>query len=215
MSSPDERSPCGAPPPWPRVSSEAGPNLIVCRARFDVMTNPRTGRDLRRTVLETPDWVNVVALTPERRLVLVRQYRFGSSALTLEIPGGVVDPGEAPADAARRELREEAGYTSERWLPLGAVEPNPAFHDNLCHHWLALGARRTAEQELDEGEDIEVLELALDEVRQRIAEGEIRHALVLTALSKVLDLRGPRGLDAPAGAPSAGGIPPTPHPPTP
>jgi len=180
-----------SPRPWPLLASEEGPNLLVCRARFDTLTNPRTGAELRRTVLRTPDWVNVVALTPERLLVMVRQYRFGSRTITTEIPGGVVDPGEAHADAARRELREEAGYTAERWSYLGCVEPNPAFHDNLCHHWLAEDALPTHDQELDPGEDIVIATLELDDVRAQIAAGDIRHALVLTALSKVVDLRPP------------------------
>ena len=178
-----------SPRPWPLVASEEGPSLAVCRARFDTLTNPRTGRNLRRTVLETPDWANVVALTPERNLVVVRQYRFGSGAVTTEIPGGVLDPGEDHERAARRELREEAGYTSEDWSYLGSVEPNPAVFDNLCHHWLARDARPTHEQELDPGEDIAVDTLSLEEVRRRIGAGEIRHALVLTALAKILDLR--------------------------
>lgn len=177
------------PRPWPKSGSQPGPNLFVCRARFDTLTNPRTGQSMQRTVLETPDWVNVVALTPERRLVVVRQYRFGIEGITTEIPGGVVDRGEAHEEAARRELREEAGYTAESWSYLGAVEPNPAFQDNLCHHWLAERATITHGQELDSGEDIEVSTLALEEVREAIQSGSIRHALVLTALAKVLDLR--------------------------
>jgi ADP-ribose diphosphatase len=184
MSEPPQR-----PRPWQKLKSESGPNLLVCRARFDTLVNPRTGLDLRRTVLETPDWVNVVALTPEQRLVLVHQYRFGTGSVTAEIPGGVVDRGEAHADAARRELREEAGYTAERWTYLGAVEPNPAFHDNLCHHWLAEQAHLTHPQELDSGEDILVETVELGEVRARIQSGVIRHALVLTALAKYFTLR--------------------------
>lgn len=178
-----------APRPWPRVNSQYGPDLLVCRARFDTLTNPRTGKDMLRTVLETPQWCNVVALTRVRRLVVVRQFRFGTSSITTEIPGGVVDPGEEHAHAAQRELREECGYTSSRWSYLGCVEPNPAFHDNLCHHWLAEDCELTHGQELDSGEDIVVDTLALDDVRAQIASGAIRHALVITALARVLDLR--------------------------
>ena len=182
MSNPDD------PRPWPRVGTEAGPNLIVCKARFDTLTNPRTDEDLRRVVLETPDWVNIVALTPERRLLVVRQFRFGSASVTTEIPGGMVDPGETSEQGARRELREEAGFTSERWTYLGAVEPNPAIHDNLCHHWLAEDARKTHDLDLDAGEDIVVGTLSFDEVREQVRDGSIRHSLVLTALSRVMDL---------------------------
>jgi ADP-ribose pyrophosphatase len=178
-----------APRPWRRERSETGPDLLIARARFDWVENPRTRKVLRRLVLDTADWVNVVALTPERRLVVVRQFRFGSGTVTTEIPGGVVDRDEPPEDAARRELREETGYTAERWSSLGAVEPNPAFHNNLCHHFLAEDARRTHPLELDPGEDIAVETLELDEVRARIRTGAIRHSLVITALSRVLDLR--------------------------
>jgi ADP-ribose pyrophosphatase len=177
------------PRPWRLHGTVEGPPLIVCRVRFDDLENPRTGAVLRRTVLETPDWVNVVAFTPERRLVVVRQYRFGSRTVTTEIPGGVIDAGEGSEEAARRELREETGYTSERWRYLGAVEPNPAFQDNLCHHWLAEEARRTAALALDPGEDIAVDTLGPEELRAAVRAGEIRHSLVLCALARLPELR--------------------------
>jgi ADP-ribose pyrophosphatase len=163
--------------------------MILFRPRWDRLTNPRTGEDLDRLVLETPDWVNVVAITEDRRLVCVHQYRFGTSAVTLEIPGGMVDRGESHANAARRELREETGYATARWTYLGPVEPNPAFQNNLCHHWLAEGVALEHEQEQDNGEDIVIELVALDDMRQRIARGDVRHSLVISALSRVLDLR--------------------------
>ncbi len=153
--------------------------------------NPRTGEEFERLVLETPDWVNVVALTADRQLVCVEQYRFGSQSVTLEIPGGVLDRGEEHGAAARRELLEETGHTASRWTYLGAVEPNPAFQDNLCHHWLAEDAVRTQALGLDPGEDIAVRTLPVDEAVRAVHDGRIRHALVITALSRVLDLRLP------------------------
>ncbi|MEM7518969.1 MAG: NUDIX hydrolase, partial [Planctomycetota bacterium] len=135
MSSPSNQD--SGPAPWPLVSSRSGPNLMLFRARWDVMTNPRNQQDFDRLVLETRDWVNVVARTPEGDFILVRQFRFGTREITTEIPGGVIDPGEEHAETAPRELREETGYTSSKWTYLGSVRPNPAFHDNRCHHWLA------------------------------------------------------------------------------
>ncbi|MFT5291867.1 MAG: ADP-ribose pyrophosphatase [Planctomycetota bacterium] len=179
----------GHPRDWPLVSSETGPGILVARVRYDVLTNPRTGQDMRRTVLEMPSWVNVVALTPARELVVVQQFRFGTQSVTTEIPGGVVDPGEEPLAAAKRELREETGYSSTRWSLLGAVEPNPAFQDNLCYHYLAEDVMHTHSLELDPGEDIVVGVLGLEVVRARVQSGSIRHSLVLSALARVIDLR--------------------------
>lgn len=183
----------GRPPAWPRISSRHEPSLILFRPRWDRLRNPRTDEEFDRLVLETPDWVNVVALTAERELVLVEQYRFGSGDVTLEIPGGVLDRGEDHGTAARRELAEETGYTGGRWTYLGAVQPNPAFHDNLCHHWLAEGVELTQGQGLDAGEDIAIRTLPLDEAVRAVGDGRIRHALVLTALCRVVDLRPTRG----------------------
>lgn len=198
----DPESDGAAPPPrpWPRHGSRPGADYRIFRTRFDDLTNPRNGERMERVVLETPDWVNVVAVDEDGRIVVIEQFRFGPSANTLEIPGGMVEPGEDPAVAARRELREETGYTADRWVPLGAVAPNPAFHDNLCHHYLAQGARRTHDLEQDRGEDIVVRTMAQDELRAAIASGAVDHALVITAICRVLDLREPgAALDAETG----------------
>ena len=183
--------PTSSPRPWRKLGSRALESLRLFRPRWDEMENPRTGQALERLVLETPEWVNVVPITEDGRIVCVRQFRFGTGTVTTEIPGGMVDPGEEPRAAAERELREETGYTATSWTSLGAVEPNPAFQDNRCHHFLARGAVRTHELELDEGEDIVVLTLSPDEIREEILSGRIQHALVVTALSRIMDLRLP------------------------
>jgi 8-oxo-dGTP pyrophosphatase MutT (NUDIX family) len=144
---------------------------------------------MERVVLEAPDWINVVALTEDRNVVLVRQFRFGRRSVTLEIPGGMVDPGEAPEAAARRELLEETGYGGGRWRLLGAVEPNPAMLDNLCFHFLAEDVRPVAAVAPDGGEDIAISLLPVTSLPALVRDGGIRHSLVISALSRVIDLR--------------------------
>ncbi|GAB4581628.1 MAG: NUDIX hydrolase [Anaerolineales bacterium] len=176
------------PLPWRRIKSERGPQIPLFGVRLDCLENPRTREVLQRLVLETPDWVNVVALTPEGRVVMVRQFRFGVGKITTEIPGGIVDPGETSGEAARRELLEETGYTTDDWEYLGAVEANPATQNNLCHHWLARNVIKNGQMNLGDGEDIAVIEMSLAEIKQEIAQGRLLHALALSALARVFDL---------------------------
>lgn len=178
------------PRDWPRRGHRRDASLLLFRPRWDELENPRTGRVMERLVLETPEWVNVVARTAAGRFVVVRQFRFGVGRVTTEIPGGLVDPGEAPRAAAERELLEETGYRAQRWTPLGWVEPNPAIHDNRCHQFLAEGCERVTGQVLDPGEDIQVTELEEPELLAAVARGEVAHSLVLSAISRVVDLRG-------------------------
>ena len=175
--------------PWEVVRSEQGPNLVLFQARHDWVTNPRNAKSMKALVLEAADWVNIVAITPERKVVIVKQYRFGIGKRTMEIPAGVMDPGETPEQAAKRELREETGYTGTSWKYLGWFETNPAFLNNLCHSWLALDVVKTSSTQLDEGEEISVTELSLEEVRSEIEKGRMRNSLTLLALSRVFDLR--------------------------
>ena len=132
-------------------------------------------------IIDCPDWVNVIALTGEGQVVVIRQFRPGIWRPTLEIPGGMVDPGEDPQAAALRELEEETGYRPARVRALGWVHPNPALQGNRCHSFLAEGCVKVHAGALDDGEQIEVDHLARHEVAARILSGEISHALVIAA----------------------------------
>ena len=135
-------------------------------------------------VLSAPDWVNIIPLTDDQNVVMVRQFRHGTEDFTLEIPGGMVDPEDPnPMAAARREMREESGYDSDDIIELGKVHPNPAIQGNYCHTFLARGVRAGVKHELDTTEETEVLLVPLASIKDLIAGGEITHALVIAAFS--------------------------------
>jgi ADP-ribose pyrophosphatase len=175
--------------PWETVRSEEGPNLIIFQARYDWVKNPRNAKTMKAVILESADWINIVAITSQKKVLVVQQYRFGVGKTTLEIPAGIMDEGETPEQAAVRELKEETGYTAASWKYLGWVEANPAFLNNVCHQWLALDVVKTSTPQLDEGEEISVTELSLQEVRLEIEKGHMRNSLTLLSLSRVFDLR--------------------------
>ena len=173
---------------WQKLRSEPGADLGILNVRFDWLKHPTEDRTLKRLVLESVDWINVVALTEDGQSVMVEQYRFGVGSCTLETPGGMVDSGETPLQAAQRELKEETGYSGGRWKSLGAVQPNPAIHSHLCHHFLAEGVTKNDSQDLGQGEAIAVHLYTIDQVRSAIVDGSLRHVLAISALSRVFDL---------------------------
>jgi len=169
--------------PWHVVSSVEAFTTPIFKLRRDRLRAPRNGSEHDFYVLEAADWVNVVAITPEQHVVLVRQYRHGSAAIGTEIPGGVVEPHEQPIEAARRELLEETGFAADDWTAIGVVEPNPAIQNNRTWTYLARGARRVADLDLDPAEEIEVDTVPLDRIPQMLRQGAISHALVLCAFA--------------------------------
>ncbi len=173
-------------PVEPARWEKTGQRLHARCPLFDVLyaryRHPRRGRERDFVVMTVPDWVNVIALTPDHQLVLVRQFRFGIDDFSLEIPGGVMERGEEPLAAAQRELREETGYAGSSARVLGRVHPNPAIMSNVCHLVLVEDARRTEELAWDHDEEIEVLKAPVDEVYSWARTGRISHALVLDAL---------------------------------
>jgi len=173
------------PEKWKKLESRLLQDARIFRLREDVCVSPRTGRASPFYVLELPDWINVVAIDTEGDVLFVRQFRHGAGAVTLEIPGGMVDPGETPLEAAVRELREETGYVARRWIDLGFIEPNPALQTNRCWTFLAQGCTCAGPAQLDEREDIELVKRPLEQVGRLLADGSITHALVAVAFQKL------------------------------
>lgn len=168
--------------PWIK-RGEAAPaqDLRIFKLRQLEVEDPRNAKRYPRVVLDCPDWVNVVAVTRDEQAVLIRQFRFGTWSTTLEIPGGMVDPGEDAATAAARELEEETGFRPAKMVKLGATEPNPAIQNNRLHHFLATGCVKVHEGAQEETEDIAVELVPVKELDELVRSGAISHSLVVTA----------------------------------
>lgn len=179
---------------WPKLSSRQLANYRIFSLRSDLKINPRTGRQHDFFILDCPDWVNVVPVTSDGRIVMVEQYRHGSNTVELEIPGGVMDAHESdPVAAGVRELREETGYEGTRARLIGRIFPNPAIQSNTCHTLLVEGCELKHPTEFDQGEDIGVRLVPLNQIPRLMAEGQVRHALVMVALAHFLALGEGRG----------------------
>ncbi|HEY8562871.1 MAG TPA: NUDIX hydrolase [Pyrinomonadaceae bacterium] len=164
---------------WETVESKEIADCRVFKVREDTARNgEKRGRFY---VIENPDWVNVIALTKNSEVVLIEQFRHGAGEVILEIPGGMIDGGEAPERAARRELQEETGYTAKEFVFLGKSRPNPAIQNNWLYHFAALDAEKNAELKFDEHESVATRLRPLAEIPELIKRGEIDHSLVVAA----------------------------------
>ena len=139
--------------------------------------------------MRCPDWVLALPVTPEGRIIMVRQWRFGASALSLEPPGGVAGIGEDPLVTAERETREETGYCGGQAVGLGHASPNPALQDNRCHFVLLEGVHNGAPLKWDEHEEMTVELLPPAEALRRVRAGETTHALAELALLRLREAR--------------------------
>lgn len=173
------------PQAWQRRSSEKLADCRVFQVRRDLSVNPRDGLEHNFYVIEAPDWINIIPLTANDEVVMIEQYRHGTGEVTLEIPGGMVDAGESPIEAAAREMLEETGYKASEVVPLGKTRPNPAIQDNWIHTFLARDAKFEHAPEFHGTEHTAVRLVPLADVPGLIASGVITHALVVVGFHRL------------------------------
>jgi len=176
---------------WKEVETEF---LQDCRVFSVSRSTAESPQDARRHPffrIDSADWVNIVPLTSEDEVVMVKQYRHGLREITLETPGGMVDPGETPQAAALRELLEETGYRAQDVCELRSVNPNPALFGNRLHTFVARGCEHVADVKNDEREETVVELVPRRKLRDMVMEGKVDHALVIAALH-FLDLHDER-----------------------
>lgn len=172
----------GEPSRWVRESERTLVSTRILDLRSERFRHPVRGTERDFVIVHAPDWVNVVAVTADERIVLVRQFRFGINAFSLEIPGGVIEKDEDPVAAGIRELSEETGYGGAKVRLLGSVNPNPAIQDNRCHFVLVEGAAPTDSTCWDDDEEIQVSTAPVAQVLALARNGGITHSLSVAAL---------------------------------
>lgn len=167
---------------WQTIKQERLKDLKI----FDLIKVERKHPDLGKqgsfVVLDSPEWINIIPITKDGKIVMIEQYRHGIDEITLEVPGGLVDENEEPAKAAQRECIEETGYAGPEDAELiGINQPNPAFLNNLCYSYVWHDCEKKYEQKLDGNEDINVVLVPVDKAKELILNKTIQHSIVLNA----------------------------------
>ena len=174
------------PSPWDMQENNLHADCRIFEVRKQRLKRRSDGLEGEFFVLDTNDWVNVLALTPDDKIILVRQFRYGSKEQSLEPPGGVVERGEDPVIAGLRELQEETGYVGEEPKLLGAVRPNAAILSNRCHVILVRNAQKTAELNFDQHEELLTELYPVKELKEMVRRGEITHSIGLNSIMMLL-----------------------------
>jgi len=169
--------------PWERIRSKPTADFRIFTVRTDTKISPRTGQEHDVFIIDSVNWVNVIAVTADENLVMVEQYRHGSNTVELEIPGGMMEASDtSPVATAVRELREETGYGGENARVLGRILPNPAIMSNVCYTVLVENCKYVAAVEFDHGEDLLTKLVPVREIPGLVAAGKIQHSLVVVGL---------------------------------
>jgi 8-oxo-dGTP pyrophosphatase MutT (NUDIX family) len=167
---------------WTVLATEFLQDCAVFSVSRTRAKSPRTGESHTFYRIDSTDWVNIVPITPDGDVVMVKQFRHGLDDFTIEIPGGMVDPGETPMEAAGRELLEETGFRAAEIVPLGVANPNPALFGNTLHAFLGRDVEWVEEVRNESTEETHVEVVSPAELRRLVRAGAVNHALVITAL---------------------------------
>jgi ADP-ribose pyrophosphatase len=177
---------------WREISREPVGDYRIFTVERSVAVSPTDGRPRTFHRIQSPSWTQIVPITADGHIVMIRQYRHGAQRVTLEIPGGLVDLGEDPAEAAMRECLEETGYRARHAEPLGAVNPNPALFANTLYGYFATGVELERAVQNTGTEVTEPVLVPIDDLHAKLVSGEIDHALVAGTLWRYLYLHGRR-----------------------
>ena len=175
---------------WERLSSEELYETPYFTLRSDKLRLPDGAVKENYYILERPDAAIVFPVTDEGEVLLVRQYRPPLDLMELGLPAGLIESGEEPEVAARRELAEETGYSGGKWETLGALASSPSLKNNWAHLFLAQGVGRAGDQALDEYERLDVVRVPLEEVPGLVYKGEIVSSSGVAAAMLALDRLG-------------------------
>ncbi len=167
---------------WKTLKSEYIIKRPWLTARRDVVQLPNGEINDEFYVLEYPDWINVIAITPDDHFVFVRQYRYALDLDSVELCAGVIEPNETPEEGARRELLEETGFGGGEWKEFMTIGQNPSTCDNLTHCFIATGVEKIQDQHLDRTEDIDVVLLSREQVLEMLKSDTLKQALMLAPL---------------------------------
>lgn len=171
---------------WSRIQDDLHAECRIFEVRKSKFLRKFDQKEGEFFVLDTNDWVIVLALTNSEELVMVRQFRFGTEAFSLEPPGGVIEKGESPVFAGERELKEETGFTGKSAKIIGSVRPNSAIMSNRCHFVLVEEIEKTSPTSFDPHEELETVLVPVVELRDLVQKGKIDHSIALNGIFKLL-----------------------------
>lgn len=167
---------------WSLLADDFILKTSVFEVRNFFCRSPKDGLGKNFSILLCPDWVQTLAVTPDEKAILVRQYRQGTREISLELPGGVIEPGQTPLDAGRRELMEETGYATESFHQLATFRPNPAIQTNIVYAFVAENAILSGPTHFDPNEDLDLVLVPVKELRDFVLQGKINHVIMVATI---------------------------------